>query len=511
MKKKLLSALLATAMAASLLVGCGGGSSSKGGSSDDYAKEIDMKEDPYTVAIQVVVLPATDYSAQEEAMEDALNEITVPAINCKVDIQFVWISEVANTTSNAILSNGKEKIDLVHVATVSPLSSMVGAELLLDMNDGNLLQNRGSDIVDLYGDLLKTGYVRDEQLAIPAKQYNVTSKGIYYNKTVADELGITLPEKGTMDDLKAALEKVAAAKPDMIPYYAGEGTNDYAYWLLGYNGFGTQASYGAILDEQSGNTKIENLYASDEWKEYALTINEWRNEGLLKKDSTDKTTAQDYYNQQQLFSVVTDITPTLEAQYKSTSLAAGFESEFMTLVDPAITNSATTEYMWGIAATSERPDKAMDLLNFIYSDEGTDAANILMYGLEGENYEKTTDQVITSNGSYIAPFLVVGKQDNIYVQSPSDESSIDEWHTLMSEATTSKTLGYMFDDSDYQTESAAISNVITQYLPTLTNGMCGTAADTEAYIDEFVKALEAAGINDVIAANQEQLDEFLGK
>ena len=87
----------------------------------------------------------------KKKLENAINEITVPAINAKIDIQYVWISEVANTTSMAIASN--EKIDLVHVATVSPLSSMVGSEMLYDMNEGNLLQNRGKGLVDLFGDL----------------------------------------------------------------------------------------------------------------------------------------------------------------------------------------------------------------------------------------------------------------------------------------------------------------------------------------------------------------------
>ena len=87
--KRLLALLLTSAMTASMiLAGCGGGNSgnsgnsesSGGGSSsgdttaaDDTASagvstEIDMDEEPYTVAIQVVTLPGTDYSAGEAAV-----------------------------------------------------------------------------------------------------------------------------------------------------------------------------------------------------------------------------------------------------------------------------------------------------------------------------------------------------------------------------------------------------------------------------------------------------------
>ena len=45
-------------------------------------------------------------------------------------------------------------------------------------------------------------------------------------------------------------------------------------------------------------------------------------------------------------------------------------------------------------------------------------------------------------------------------------------------------------------------------LPELNAGM---VADVDAAVDELVAALEDVGINDVIAANQAQLDAYLGK
>ncbi|MBO4510923.1 MAG: DUF3502 domain-containing protein [Lachnospiraceae bacterium] len=95
------------------------------------------------------------------------------------------------------------------------------------------------------------------------------------------------------------------------------------------------------------------------------------------------------------------------------------------------------------------------------------------------------------------------------IQSPGTDDYIDQWEAFTASAEVSPILGYMFSDAEYQTESAAITNVINQYLPTLSNGACESEEATNAYIDEFVNALEAAGINDVIAGNQEQLDAYL--
>ena len=260
--KRIISLMLALGMMVGSLAACGGndsntnGGSTSGNSSsdasatngDEVSSEIDMNEDPYTVAVQVVTMPGVEMGDEEE-IENAINEITVPAINAKIDIQYVWISEVANTTSMAIASN--EKIDLVHVATVSPLSSMVGSEMLYDMNEGNLLQTRGKGLVDLFGDLLSAGEVNGQQLAVPANIYNANAQGLYYNKTMADEAGITVPETGNLDDLEKVLYEFHEKNPDVMGWFAGQGTNIYLYWLRGYNGFGTSCAYGAVMDSDN--------------------------------------------------------------------------------------------------------------------------------------------------------------------------------------------------------------------------------------------------------------------
>lgn len=526
-RKKLWSLLLVTALTASLLTGCGGsGSDDKGtasnggnaqteqgngdaedGGTEGYSTEIDMEEEPYTVAIQVVTLPGTEFEGEEER-EEAINAITVPAINCKVDIQEVWISEVANTTSMAIA--GDEKMDLVHVATVQTISSMVGSDMLIDMNEGNLLQNRGQKLVELFGDLLDTGNVAGQQLAVPAKVYNANARGIGYNKTMADELGITIPETITWDDLNDILYEVHEKNPDVMAYFTGNGELNYLYWLQGYATYGTESSYGVILDP-SNSTTIENLYASDLFKEYCIQAWKWTQDGIQPGDPTDTSTAQDYFNAQKLFSVVGTINEEQNATWGATAAQNGFEIGWSELVGPTISNADVTEYMWGIASNSERPDKAMDFLNFLYSN--AEVANILKYGLEGVNYDfaEGSDTIIVSNGSYSPLFYQGGNLAEMLVQSPAGEDYIEKVKAMEAEATVSPICGYMFDDSEFQTESSVIYSTILEYLPRLQNGMCESEEATLALIDEFNAKLEASGINDVIAANQEQLDAYLAQ
>ena len=70
----------------------------------------------------------------------------------------------------------------------------------------------------------------------------------------------------------------------------------------------------------------------------------------------------------------------------------------------------------------------------------------------------------------------------------------------------SLTLGYTFDSDGFGAEAGAIAAVMAEKLPMLNAGM---VSDVDTAADELVKALEQAGINDAIKANQEQLDAFL--
>ena len=203
------------------------------------------------------------------------------------------------------------------------------------------------------------------------------------------------------------------------------------------------------------------------------------------------------------------INPEQLASWGSSAASAGFEIGSSMLVEPTITNSAITEYMWGIATNSERPDKAMDFLNFLYTN--SEVANILKYGIEGENYDfaEGSDKVVVLNGTYDPMFYYGGSEADMYIKSPAGDDYIDQMQAMEDEAAVSPLAGYMFNDAAFQTESSVISSTIQEYLPRLQNGMCESEEETLALIDEFNERLKAAGIEGVIAANQEQVDAYL--
>ena len=96
--------------------------------------------------------------------------------------------------------------------------------------------------------------------------------------------------------------------------------------------------------------------------------------------------------------------------------------------------------------------------------------------------------------------VAVANEDSFYQRS--------EEYTEKALEKKSVALGYTFDQTDYSNEIAAVTSVMSQYLSSLEYG---TVDDLDSYYEEFTSALDDAGMDNLIAANQEQLNAFLGK
>ncbi len=193
MKRKVISLLLTAGLLGTMLTGCGGGSQGTAGdtgSSDASGTESgadsgDAQEgDPYTVAIQIVNV--TTDQTDIEMVEEAINEITVPAINCKVDIQNIFIGDLPTTTSMNVVSG--DKMDIVCVGRTQKIHDIADDGILLPLDD--YLQYAPA-YVDLVKEYLEVGKVDGVQLTLPVHPYLARSSGFVYNKDMADEYGVS--------------------------------------------------------------------------------------------------------------------------------------------------------------------------------------------------------------------------------------------------------------------------------------------------------------------------------
>ena len=134
-------------------------------------------------------------------------------------------------------------------------------------------------------------------------------------------------------------------------------------------------------------------------------------------------------------------------------------------------------------------------------------ANLLQNGLEVQEYEKVSENVIRyadeSGLGYGTSFSFFGDGCQLYYFEPATENFHEELKAFDRQARISLTMGYLFDPSGLSPEIAAVSSVVSEYRPILETGM---ADDVQELLDEFNFALKQAGIDRIIEENRRQLD-----
>ena len=518
MWKRMGALVMCTGLAVSTAA-CGGGNSSSGTTSSDSgtASAADsgeasadnsggetFDEEPYEIVIENMTLGQTMNDL--DAVAEAVSEITLPAINCTVKIVNIHIADHA--TRMSLMAAGGEKMDLITTGRTVPLSQLVSDGVIIPIDD--LLEQYGPTLVEKTAKIIDGNKINGEIYSVPADLYPGSDLGFVYNADLAEELDIEIPENPTWD----FLTEIAPVLKERGVYLTSQRQGAASSQMLNImypqitNMFGTNYMYG-VIDDVDNNTKIINLFDTDYYLNYCLEMRKWCENGWIPEDSI--VNGQDnavLLNAGQAFLTWTGVNPSEKALQTNTY---AFKIGMFSMAETQITTDRVQEVGWGIPITCERPDKAMEFLNFMY--ENADVANLLMNGLEGKEYEKVSEHIITypegvdaSNIGYSRNFSIFGDTMMTYQWAPTTEDFYQELQEYYNSKEVSPLFGYSFDASPVSTQVSAVSNVIAEYMPSLE---CGVVEDVEASVEEFRAALNSAGIDKIIAENQRQLDEWL--
>lgn len=177
---------------------------------------------------------------------------------------------------------------------------------------------------------------------------------------------------------------------------------------------------------------------------------------------------------------------------------------------------------FAIPVNSECPDVAAMLINLMNSKKGLELYNLMVYGIEGVHYTVDKeladgDKLITpkdypeegnSSSSYGLWKWVVGNAKNAYLTSNQKEDFKQVVYEFMNEGEStvvSPLMGFAADTTSIDTKLSQIKAVAKEYGDPIGSG----AADTEALLEEMFTKYEQAGIQDVIAEIQAQVDAFV--
>lgn len=503
MKKKLIAGLLAAVMAVSLAA-CGG-SKEEGGSGGDSSDAKGDGEEPYTVTM---VLNGTQ-QPDEERIEGKINEILEKELNARLDLVVLpWAS--ASQQLQLMLA-GDEKIDVFYTNATNAVQYMHSGQVM-DMSP--LIDKYGTNLKEIFGeDTLKGNSVDGFLYGVPTQIERGSIPAIFMRKDLVEKYNIDTSAIKEPKDMEAVFETVQAGEPDMTMLFSINEGDTPLTRAFGGDSLADSNYLGVLMDPENSTT-IENFYASDWYKETTTMLYDWYKKGYISQDAgTNTENWRTVFKAGNMFSLFFAYHPGTPVEFESST---GYEFEIVPFREyPVKMAQSYNSVIFSMAQNSENPEKAMEVLDYIYGSP--EVMNLINWGEEGVDYVLEDEENGIINYPEGVTVDTVGYSLNLGWELPnqfiahkwsgSDPQLWEKMEEFNNSAKESTALGFYFDNSEYENQIAALANVVKQYSGSLSSG----SADPEVYIPEFLSALEDAGIDEIIAAKQEQFDKWLAE
>ncbi len=442
-----------------------------------------------------------------QSVEEAINEITREEIGVEVELMPIEAGERAQKINLALASG--EQMDIYN--TVGDLNTYIANNQAYDITD--LVHEHAQGAVDQVSETFLQTTSKDGKIyGIPADKGIALADNLYYRLDIAEELGLDFSGVKTLEDLTPIFEQVAEAYPEMVPLASGAGglepVNTMQNFEVDHLTDVWPKPLGAVL--MGDSLTVENLYASEEFKSLIELMHGWYQKGYISRDAVTTTVKpEEAMAAGKAFSFIRYQAGNYGVIEESN--LTGYDLGYVRVSQPYLDTASVNAVTWCISSQCEHPDKALEFLNLTYTDERI--VNLIVFGIEGRDYVKTSDtELVFPEGEdantvpYTAQIScgVVGSQFKQLVHEGTPADNGELMYRENHEAKTSPAFGFTFDSSDVKAEYTAATNVVNQYLP----GLVWGSIDPETELPKFLEDLERAGLNDIIAAKQEQLDAW---
>ena len=443
------------------------------------------------------------------SLEEAINAITREKIGVEVELMPVSIWEYSSAVSRGL--QGGDQIDVFQ--TLGDFNVAVSTDMAEDITD--MLDSCAPETKEIIGqDWLNACSFKGRIYGIPTMKPIALTPMVVYRKDIADEIGLDFSGVSTPADLTDLLRKVKEAHPEMTPVAAVNAGNIGLQLTVPNTDYLSDDYYtpkGVIMNDE---LTVVDFYGTDEFRAVCDLARTWYLEDLVMRDAaTTASTAAELMSSGNYFCYIASYSYPEEDTAASISAQAGNFPLGAKIVGSAfLDTTAINALTWCIASTSKVPEAALKFLDLTFTDDAV--INLLIYGLEGRDYVVNEDGSVrypdgldSASVPYTAQ-LSCGTLGNFFRMYPMDGTSAESlaWELEQNKsAKTSVAMGFTFDNSRLKSQYTAVANVIEQYLPGL---VCGSV-DPEVDIPEFTERLNDAGLPDIIAAKQEQLDAWI--
>jgi len=341
---------------------------------------------------------------------------------------------------------------------------------------------------------------------IPIVSVYVQTQGLTFNAYYVDKHNFDYQSVRNLRDLEPFLELIQTYEPHLIPFLPGTAANhltptaraggvEPVDWHFLFNP-NTRAFSDDFLDEE-----ISLPY----WR----LMREWFNRGFIAPDAASRTIWGEEMESGQ-YAVMPNFNFLNDGI--SSSEALGFRTYDIPIFTPMPIRTANIQNsVLGISRSSRHPDRAMQMINAIWSDPLI--YNTLIYGVQGFHWNFTDEAgmmiELTQEGQDGfeggGNYYQIGGITNRFGLPHLPRTQLDAAIRANLETPASVLMGFSYDISNVETEAAAFHAIIGEVMPLLDTG----TVDPDTFIADVISRLESAGRQALLDDLQAQIEAFL--
>lgn len=491
---KFISTLCVLSLMLTALAACGG---SKPASTTDGSQATpDTSKDSETTSKDIPTLTWWTIGGQVpnnfSKAVDAMNAYTAEKIGVKVDIKVASWGEW-DTKMNTIVNTG-EPFDIMFTNS-GKYSKQVAMGAFADITD--LVQSETPDLYKLIPEKVWEGTkIGGKYYSVPTYKDSALTQYWVFDDKYVQKYNIDINNIKTLQDLDKPLRDMKAGEGKSfypLPMTQGEGLNgffnDYDDLTLGFPPIGVKA-------DDAARTVVSVLEQPDVMANLKL-LHQWYQDGIINPDAPTKTE-----NDKGRPFFAAQAFPGAEVSWQINDAIEKYN--MVQHYGPIYTTSTIQGSLNAISANSKYKKEALKYLELVNTDPKL--RNMLAFGELSVDYNNVDGEKVIERTSDTWPLAAYtqGTFFNLAVTKGAPEDQWEQVKKLNDAATSSTVLGFALDITDLQTEVANCQAVWDKYKYELITG----ASDPETMVPKITAELKSAGMDTIMQAAQEQINNY---
>ncbi|MGI6333162.1 MAG: extracellular solute-binding protein [Saccharofermentanales bacterium] len=427
----------------------------------------------------VYVYPTMAGPQQDLGMvQDAINAISVPAINVEVKLSPVAMG--AYIEQAGLMITGNEDVDLFLTLPAGSIAftTMVGNNQVLPLDD--VFAEFGKGIQDAYNDVnadfLNGCRINETLYGIPPLYDKASNTYFYFTKDVLTRNNLDLYSARNINDIEAIVKTIYEKENQAVLACGSPNSGILLHQaaMINFEDFSTPIfseffgsgvwGLGAIIGDN--NSTVINPFETDYFEKYVRLTRDWYNKGYVYKDAASAVAdGTDLIKNGVVFGAVS----AGETGYEAIASQRGVPVSAIPIATVTVTTGAMQKFVWVMPITCDTPEAAMRFLDFTYTNK--EFVDYINFGIEGTHYvyndkgamDLPAGLTMDSNPYVMNATYFFGSQFLANVWSNENINLRKDVKAANQELVSSPYMGLTIDTHDITNEIAAVNNTITQY------------------------------------------------